>query len=397
MDNFVKIIDSVYVISVNDRRKELFENLWPLPEGVCYNSYVIMDEKIALLDTVESTRGAGYIDSIVRLLNGREPEYLIINHMELDHSGEVGEIKKRWPNIKIVGNAKTFKMLEGYYGITDNLVEVADGDELDLGAHKLKFVFTPWVHWPESMVTYDATDQILFSADAFGTFGTLDGALFDDQFAKGRYDSEMRRYYSNIVGKYSGMVQKAFAKLAGVPVKIIAPLHGPIWREDPSYVMGLYDKWSKYEADDAVVVIYGTMYENTAAVADRIARTLAAQGVRDIRVYDASKTHVSFLISEMWRCKGIILGSCAYNGEMLPTMNEVVSHISHLSLKNRYLGLFGSYTWNGGGVRRLNEFAEKSGWEQVAAPVEIFGIVNPDKLAECDALATAMAEKIVKK
>jgi flavorubredoxin len=396
MDNFVKINDSVYVISVNDRRKELFENIWPLPEGVCYNSYVIIDEKIALLDTVESTRGAGYVDSIARLLGDRQPDYLIVNHMELDHSGEVGEIKKRWPNIQIVGNAKTFKMIEGYYGITDGLVEVADGDELDLGKHKLKFVFTPWVHWPESMVTYDATDQILFSADAFGTFGTLDGALFDDQFARGRYDNEMRRYYSNIVGKFSGMVQKAFAKLAGVPVKIIAPLHGPIWREDPGYVLGLYDRWSKYEADDAVVVIYGTMYENTAAVADRIARTLAQQGVRDIRVYDASKTHVSFLISEMWRCKGIILGSCAYNGEMLPTMTNVISHMSHLSLKNRYLGLFGSFTWNGGGVRRLAEFAEKSGWEQVAAPVEIFGMVTPEKLATCDAMATAMAERIVK-
>jgi flavorubredoxin len=220
--------------------------------------------------------------------------------------------------------------------------------------------------------------------------------LFDDQFARGRYDNEMRRYYSNIVGKFSGMVQKAFAKLAGVPVKIIAPLHGPIWREDPGYVLGLYDRWSKYEADDAVVVIYGTMYENTAAVADRIARTLAQQGVRDIRVYDASKTHVSFLISEMWRCKGIILGSCAYNGEMLPTMTNVISHMSHLSLKNRYLGLFGSFTWNGGGVRRLAEFAEKSGWEQVAAPVEIFGMVTPEKLATCDAMATAMAERIVK-
>ena len=379
MQYSVKVSEQVHWIGVNDRRKHLFENIWPLPNGVSYNSYLIADRKTALIDTVEMGSDGSYIDRIETLLDGRPLDYLIVNHMELDHAGEIESIVRRYPEIKIVGNLKTFRVLAAYFNnACQNLLEVKDGDTLELGEHTLKFVFTPWVHWPETMMTYETSEQILFSGDAFGTFGTLDGGVFDDQTCFDFYESEMRRYYSNIVGKYSNMVQKAFAKLAGVPVRTICSLHGPIWRTHAQKVIALYDKWSKYEAEDAVVVIYASMYGNTGRMADYIANGVAQNGVRNIRVYDVSKTHISYLINEIWRCKGVMLGSCAYNTEMFPLMENLCRELIHMGVKNRVLGLFGSYSWNGGGVRNLKTFAETIGWEQVCDPAEMHGRPTPD-------------------
>lgn len=390
----INVTDRIYWLGVNDRRKNLFENMWPLPNGVSYNSYLIKDEKTALLDTVEMGTDVGYLGWVEKLLEGRELDYLIINHMELDHAGEIGAIVRRYPNVQIVGNSKTFKILEGYYGITNNLMNVCDGAELDLGYHKLKFVFTPWVHWPETMMTYDTTDGVLFSADAFGTFGTLDGGIFDDQIDFEIYREEMRRYYSNIVGKYSNMVQKALAKLAGVPVNYLCPLHGPVWRENPSKVIELYDRWSRYESREGVVIIYASMYGNTAHTADYIAHRLSQQGVKQIKVHDISKSHLSYLISDIWKYKGVILGSCAYNTNMFPLMENLTRELEHMGVKNKYLGLFGSYSWNGGGVRNLSTFAQNIGWEQVSCAVDIFGSPTEEKLKACDEIAIAMAQAI---
>ena len=390
----IKVTDRIYYLGVNDRRKQLFENMWPLPNGVAYNSYLIKDEKTALVDTVEMGTARGYVAQVEEVLEGRDLDYLIINHMELDHSGEIGEIVRRWPNVRIVGNTKTFKILEGYYGIKDNLLEVCDGAELALGHHNLKFVFTPWVHWPETMMSYCTTDKILFSADAFGTFGTLDGGIFDDEVDFEVYREEMRRYYSNIVGKYSNMVQKAFAKLAGVEIKMICPLHGPVWRSNPGKVVELYDRWSTYKSRDGVVVIYASMYGNTATTADYIARKLSEAGVRQIKVHDVSKTHLSYLISDIWKYKGVVLGSCAYNAEMFPLMEQLTRELQHMGVKDKYLGLFGSYSWNGGGVRNLSAFADAIGWELVGCPVDLFGAPTPEKLAACDELAKEMAKKL---
>lgn len=395
MANSVKIGDKIHWIGVNDRRKALFENLWPLPNGVSYNSYLITDEFTALLDTVESGSDIDFVGRIESALNGRDLDYLIINHMEPDHSSEIKDVMRRYPNVKIIGNNKTFKILEGYYGITDNLIEVKDGETLSLGYHNIKFVFTPWVHWPETMMSYDITDGILFSADAFGSFGTLDGAIFDDTtLFDSYYESEMRRYYSNIVGKYSNMVQKAFAKLADLPIKMICPLHGLIWRKNPEKVIALYDKWSRHVGDNAVAVFYASMYGNTERIADYIARELSEQGIKDIRVYDVSKTHISYLISEVWRCKGIVLGSCAYNTHMHPMMEQFTREIEHYCVKNKFLALFGSYSWNGGGVRNLKCFADSIGLELVADPVDMFGKPNSEKLAKCNDIAVQIAAKL---
>ncbi|MBR7067542.1 MAG: FprA family A-type flavoprotein [Bacteroidales bacterium] len=390
----VKVSERIHWVGVNDRRKRLFENMWPMNRGVAYNSYLVLDEQTALIDTIEDRAAGCYIERIEHLLNGRKLDYLIINHMEPDHSGEVAEIVKHFKGVKIVGNKQTFKMVEAYWGFKENLHEVSDGDTLSLGHHNLKFVFTPWVHWPETMMTYDTTEQILFSADAFGSFGTLDGGIFDDEVNFGVFEDEMRRYYSNIVGKYSNMVQKAFAKLSGVPVKIIAPTHGPVWRSNPKTVLGLYDKWSRLEADPGVVVVFASMYGNTEMMADYLARRISEQGIRNIRVHDVSRTHISNIISDVWKFSGLVLGSCAYNGYMFPKMEYLCQELEHLALKRRHIGLFGSYSWNGGGVRNLLKYAEGSGLNMVGQQVEIHGKPNLAKLQPLDALAVEIANAV---
>lgn len=394
MNYTVPVKGKVHWIGVNDRRKRLFENMWTLERGVSYNSYLIVDDKTALVDTIEDRAAGNYIERIEKLLDGRKLDYLIINHMEPDHSGEVKAIFDHFEGVAIVGNVKTFKMVEAYWGITERLLTINDGDELDLGYHNLKFVMTPWVHWPETMMTYDTTEKILFSGDAFGSFGTLDGGIFDDEINFDFYEDEMRRYYSNIVGLYSNMVQKAFAKLKGVPVNVVAPVHGPIWRENPQKVLDLYDKWSRYEAEDGVVIVVASMYGNTELMADYIARKLAENGIKNIRIHDVSRTHISHLINEIWKYKGLILGSSAYNGQMFPLMENLTRELTHMKIKQKYLGIFGSYSWNGGGVRNLMKFVEESKLELVADPAEIYGKPSEDKYAQCDVIAQKMADKI---
>ena len=296
----IVISNKIFYLGTNDRKKALFENNWPLPNGVAYNSYLINDNKTALVDTLEFGSKDDYLDQISALLSGKNLDYLIVNHMEPDHSSMIGTMLKFYPTLRIVSNIKAFKMLEAYFNIKpENFIEVKDGDILDLGYHKLTFHITPWVHWPETMMTYDTIDKVLFSCDAFGSFGTLDGGIFDDEINFDRYEDEMRRYYSNIVGKYSNMVQKAFAKLSGVDIKIICPSHGPIWRSNPAKAIDLYNQWSRYESEEGVVIAYASMYGNTEKMADYVARLISENGIKNIRVYDVSKTHVSYILSDI--------------------------------------------------------------------------------------------------
>ncbi|MFA5713009.1 MAG: FprA family A-type flavoprotein [Bacteroidales bacterium] len=370
----IKVTDRVYYVGVNDRKKHLFENNWPLPNGVSYNSYLIKDEKNALVDSLEFGSKEEYLTQIDEILEGKELHYLIVNHMEPDHSSMVGILLKFYPNLKIVANSKAFKMLEGYYGVpSSNIYEVKDGDMLDLGYHKLKFVMAPMVHWPETMFTYDTTNHILFSCDAFGTFGTLDGAIFDDEINFDFYEDEMRRYYSNIVGKYSHMVQKAFAKLEGVKIEYICPSHGPIWRKEPQRAIALYDKWSRHLSDEGVVIAYASMYGNNEKIADYAARLISEEGIKNIRIYDVSKSHASYILSDIWKYKGVLLGSSAYNGVMHPMMSHLCNELEIINPKNKNYSLFGTYSWSGGGVKGLRAFAEKMEWREVASAVEVLG------------------------
>lgn len=387
----IQISNKVFYVGTNDRKKHLFENNWPLPNGVSYNSYVIADEHTALIDTLEYGSDPDYLDNIDTILEGRKLEYLIVNHLEPDHASMIGEVLRRYPEIKLVGNCKTFNILKSYYPVpSENILEIADKDTLDLGYHKLTFVLIPWVHWPETMVTYDATDKILFSCDAFGSFGTLDGGIFDDTANFDFYEEDMLRYYSNIVGKWSNMVQKAFAKLAGIPVSIICPSHGLIWRKDPGKVLSLYDRWSKHESEDGFVIVYASMYGNTEKYADEIARRISALGVKNIRVFDVSKTHVSYILTAIWKYKGLILGSCGYNTGMHPMMALLTHEIGVSAPKNKILGLFGGSSWNGCGVKALKEFAEKNNMPVTADPAEFFGRPYSSDYERLDDFAKAL-------
>jgi flavorubredoxin len=390
----IQVSNKIFWLGVNDRRKQLFENIWPLPEGVCYNSYLIVDEKTALIDTVDFCAGKSFLDVVEKYLNGKTLDYLVINHMELDHTGEVANLLKKYPDVKIVGNVNTKRIFESYFGVISNFLDVSKGEIIDLGYHKLNFVMTPWVHWPETMMTYDATEKILFAGDAFGTFGALNGGIFDDEIDFNVYEGEALRYYSNIVGKYSGMVQKAFAKLANTDINCICSTHEPIWRSNPQKIIDLYDKWSKNEADEGVVIVFASMYGNTEDVADYIGRKIAENGIKNIKIHDVSKTHISYLIRDIWKYKGVILGSCSYNSEMFPPMEQLCREIVHIGMQNKKLGLFGTFSWNGGGVKNLKKFAEDIKWEQVADSVELKGIPADEDYFKCDALAIAMAQQV---
>lgn len=390
------ISNKIHYIGTNDRKKHLFENNWPLPYGVAYNTYLIADEHPALVDTLEYGSDNDYLTRINTILEGRPLEYLIINHLEPDHSSMIGEILKAYPNVTVVGNCTTFKLLENYYPVpAEQKLEVMDGSTLSLGHHVLTFAWVPWVHWPETMVTYDTTDKVLFSCDAFGGFGTLDGGIFDDEIDFERnYLSEMRRYYSNIVGKWSDKVQLAFKKLAGLEIRIICPSHGPIWRENPGKVLGLYDKWSRHEAEKGVVIVYASMYGNTEKMADSIARAIAEEGIKNIRVFDVSKTHVSYLINEIWEYKGLILGTCAYNGEMHPMMHHLVHEISVANPQNKVVGVFGSSSWNGAGVRTLKKKLTEMKMDFIEKGVELSGVTTQEKLSGVKDFAKEFVSKL---
>ncbi|MCF8362846.1 MAG: FprA family A-type flavoprotein [Prolixibacteraceae bacterium] len=390
----INLSEDIYFLGINDRRTALFENFWPLPYGVSYNSYLIVDEKVCLVDTVDRKFTDDFFDRIDEILGGREVDYVVVNHVEPDHSGSLKALRDKYPEITIVGNKKTFPMIENFYGISEDTITVADGDELDLGRHKLNFYTIPMVHWPESMVSYDATDKILFSNDAFGSFGTLDGGVFDDEVNLANYEEEAMRYFTNIVGKYCPHTARALVKLEGLEIKQIVPSHGLIWRSHIPYILEKYQKWSSYTTDKGVVIVFGSMYGNTENMADVIARQLSERGIKNIRIYDASKTHVSHIISDVFKYKGVMIGSCAYNNEMFPAVENVTRELAHKGIKDHLLGVFGSFSWNGGGVKNLNKFAEDIKWEVVNPSVEAKGSLSATTYDDAIALANAMADKL---
>ncbi|MGL4519791.1 MAG: FprA family A-type flavoprotein [Phocaeicola sp.] len=384
----------VHYVGVNDREKALFENLWPLPYGVSYNSYLINDETVALIDTVDITFFELFLKKIRKVIGSRPIDYLIINHMEPDHSGSISLLKKYYPDMVVVGNKKTFEMLEGFYGVVGERYVVGEGDFLALGHHKLRFSLIPMVHWPETMVSYDETDHILFSGDAFGCFGALNGAVIDSQMNTDIYWNEMVRYYSNIVGKYSGPVQKALQKLGGLEIKMICSTHGPIWTEEIPRVVGMYDKMSRYEAEEGVVVAYGTMYGNTTEMAEVIAEELSLQGIRNIVLCNVSHEHHSEILANVFKYKGLIVGCPTYNAQMYPEMEAMLSKIASREIKGRYLGYFGSFAWASAAVKRIEEFNERLKFELVGNPVNMKHTLRECEEAQCRELAIAMANRL---
>jgi len=392
----VEILKDLYYMGVNDRDTNLFENMWPLPEGVAYNSYLIVDEKTALLDTVKITKVNGFIENLKKNLNGRDLDYLVIHDMEPDHSGCYLSVLDIYPNLTFVGNKKARAMFKDYLDMEpENFIEVKEGDTLSLGKRTLTFVNTPMVHWPESMVSYETTDKILFSQDIFGGFGALNGTIFDDEMNFDFFRDEIRRYYSNIVGKYSKQAAKALEKVKTLEINVICPVHGIVWRSHPNMIIDEYIRLANQINEEGVVIAYGSMYGNTEKMADTLARYLAEEGIRNIKVFDVSKTHVSYILSEIWKYKGFILGSCTYNNSVYPNVNQLLYTLRMNKMSNHVLGIFGSYGWSGGAVKELTEFASEGGnFEVLPTVVEAKGTMKEEDNEGLRALAKEMAEAL---
>lgn len=390
----VNLAKDVFYVGVNDRRTHLFENMWPLERGVAYNSYLITDEKVALIDGVEIGQVERFLKKIRAVLGERPIDYLVINHMEPDHAGAIQILRELYPEMKLVGNKKTIPMIDGYFGFSGNCIEVDEGSKLELGNHTLQFFMIPMVHWPETMVTYLLEEQILFSADAFGSFGTLDGGIFDDEMDFDYFKDEMRRYYSNIVGKYGSPVRKALEKLATLDIKMIAATHGPVLRTHIAEVLDMYNRWSNYMGEEGVVIAYASMYGHTEEMAEVIAREIAEQGVRSIRMYDVSKTHPSYIISDIFKYNSLILGSPTYSNGLHPNLESLVNKLETIGIPQRNFGFFGNFTWAGAAVKRLQGFAETSGWKVVGVPVEEKHALKSSKYEACRELGRAMASVV---
>lgn len=392
----VKILEDLYYMGVNDRETNLFENMWPLPEGVAYNSYLITDEKTALLDTVKIIKVDGFVENLKANLGGRNLDYLVVHHMEPDHSGCMKTIMELYPDVTIVTNKKARAMIDDYLNIEiKNYIEVKNGDSLDLGRRKLNFVTTPMVHWPESMVSYESTDKILFSQDIFGGYGALNGTIFDDEMNFDFFKDETRRYYSNIVGKYSKQAARALEKVKELDIDIICPVHGIVWRSNPELIVDEYIKLANQVNEEGVVIAYGSMYGNTEKMADQLARFIAEEGIKNVKVFDVSKTHVSYILSEIWKYKGVVLGSCTYNNSVYPNMNQLLYTLKMNKLANHALGIFGSYGWSGGAVKELTEFASEGGNFEVAPTiVETKGTMKEDDIESLRALAKEIAQLV---
>ncbi len=396
-----QIAPHIFWVGANDRRLALFENMFPLPNGVAYHSYLIMDEKSALIDTVDSSITERFLENIEHVLSGRAIDYLVVNHMEPDHCANIAELVRRFPQMKIVGNAKTFQMIRQFYDfdIENSMLEVREGDTLNLGAHTLQFLFAPMVHWPEVMFTYEQSEKILFTADAFGSFGALPGNLFADELDfEGEFLNESRRYYANIVGKYGAQVQSALKKAASHEISMICPLHGPIWRKELGYIFEKYDRWSRYEPEKkGVVIAYASMYGNTENAAQIVCNRLADLGVQDLRVYDISKTHASYIIADAFKYSHMVLASPTYNAGLYFGMESLMKDMAVLNVQRRKVALIGNGSWAPAAhtvmLKLLQEMKEM---ELIAPPFVLKSSVKSQQMGELIALADAVGKSVLR-
>lgn len=394
-----KVTDDLYWIGGSDRRLALFENVYPIPRGVSYNSYVLLDEKTVLLDTVDASISGLFFENLEYVLNGRTLDYLIVNHMEPDHCAVIGDVVRRYPDVKLVCNAKTVPMLKQFFNfpVEDRTVIVKEMDTLCTGKHTFAFVMAPMVHWPEAMVSYDTVDKILFSADGFGTFGAINGNLFADEvnFERDWLD-DARRYFINIVGKYGVQVQNLLKKAATLEIKMICPLHGPVWRENLGWFIEKYDTWSSYKPEDqAVMIAYASIYGNTENAAEILASKLADKGVKNIAMYDVSVTDPSVIVSESFRCSHLVFAAPSYNGGIFTKMETVLSELKAHSLQNRTVAIMENGTWAPVAGRQMREiFAGMKNIELLEEGVTIRSAVKEAQEASLEALVEKIASSL---
>ena len=400
MHCFRKITSDLYWVGGSDRRLELFENIFPLSKGVSYNSYLLTDEKTVLFDTADHAIGHQFLENIKAVLNGRALDYLVVNHMEPDHCAMIEELILRYPNMQIIGNAKTFPLISQFFDfdLDGKAITVKEGDTFSSGAHTLHFIMAPMIHWPETMMTYDETDKVLFSADAFGTFGALNGNIFNDEVDFDReWLDETRRYYTNIVGKYGIQVQNVLKKTAELDIRVICPLHGPIWRTNLDYIIEKYDTWSRYEPEEAgVMVSYASVYGNTENMAEIFAAILAEAGVKNIRMHNISKTHVSELISDSFKYSHIILAAPTYNNGIYPLMHSYLEDMKALSLQNRTIAVLGNGTWAPQSSKLISaKIGEMKNMRLLDLAITIKSSVKDSHMEEIQSLARQIAAEVL--
>ncbi len=394
-----KVTDDLIYVGGSDRRLSRFENLFPIPKGVSYNSYVLLDEKTVLFDTADESISRQYIENVVHALNGRPLDYMVVQHMEPDHCAMIDDMLRRYPEAKMVCSAKAVGMFAQFYGtdVAARALVVKEGDKLSTGEHTLHFVMAPMVHWPEVMVTYDEKDKILFSADAFGTFGALAGNIFNDEITfDTTWMNDARRYYTNIVGKYGVQVQALLKKAASLDIEMICPLHGPIWRKDLGLLLEKYQKWSTYEPEDKTVMIaYATMYGNTENAANVLAGMLADKGVKNIAMYDVSETDVSELVAESFRCSHLVLAAPTYNSGIQPKMEAYLSDIKALNLQNRTVAVIDNGTWAAtAGKQMIGMLEGMKNMTILENTISIKSALAENQLGALEALADELAKQV---
>ena len=400
MQCFRKVTEDLYWVGGNDRQIELFENIFPLAKGVSYNSYLLLDEQTVLFDTADYAIGKQFIENVMSVLNGRNLDYIVVNHMEPDHCSLIGELLLHYPDVKIIGNAKTFPMIEQFFSfdLTGKTLTVKEGDTFCSGKHTFRFIMSPMVHWPEAMMTYDEKDKVLFSADAFGTFNALNGNLFNDELDFNReWLDEARRYYTNIVGKYGPQVQNVLKKASSLDIQMICPLHGPVWRSNLNFIIEKYNLWSRYEPEEkGVMIAYASMYRNTENMAEILAVMLAEAGVKNIHMHNISKTHVSELISDSFKYSHIVLASPTYNNGIYPLMDNYLEDMKALSLQNRTIAVLGNGSWAPQATKLISaKIKEMKNMRLLEASVTIKSSLKEAQLEELNSLSRQIAEEVL--
>lgn len=397
MHNFRKITDDLINLGVNDRRITMFENAYPVPRGMSYNSYLLLDEKNVLLDGIDRAVAEQFLENLTVALDGRQLDYMVVNHMEPDHCALIPEILRRYPHLKIVGNKKTFNLINQFYDIdlTDRTIEVKEGDVLESGKHKLTFYFAPMVHWPEVMVTYDQTSKILFSADVFGTFEPIDGKLYADQYDfEKEYLPEARRYYTNIVGKYGRQVTALLEKLSGLEISMLCSLHGPIWRKNLDLILEKYAQWGAYTPEQrGVMIAYGSIYGNTTLAVEILAAKLADAGEEHIVIHDVSSVDPSVILSDSFRFDRLVFASSTYNAGLFPYMETVLLDLQAHNLTNRTVALMENGSWAAQSGKKMREIlAEMKGINLLEETVSLKSAVKSVDLEEIEKLVQALID-----
>ena len=394
-----KVVDDLYWVGGNDHRLALFENIHPIPNGVSYNSYLLLDKKTVLFDTVDWDACRQFLEDVEHVLNGRDLDYLVINHMEPDHGASIEEILLRYPKVKIISTEKSFLLMHQFgFNVDGRTEEVKEGDTRCFGKHTITFVEAPMVHWPEAMVSFDVTNGVLFSADAFGSFGALDGKLFNDEVDFDRdWLDDARRYYTNIVGKYGPHVQALLKKAGTIDIKVICPLHGPVWRNDFGYLLDKYDKWSRYEPEETgVLIAYASMYGNTESAAQVLAAKLVEKGVKNVVVHDVSNTHVSYLISDTFKYSHIVLASVTYNLGIYPVMHDFLMHMKALNMQKRTVGIIENGSWAPKSGSLMKDFLDNQ-MKQMSilnSEVSMISALNDNNKSEMDNLVDSIIDSM---